>query len=89
MQVGAHLAHPHPCLQRRKRSPGHPEVSASSGSLLQSGHRLPLQAQGSDEGQVPAAPPRTHGVTEGLWANWASEQRDRPSEEFAGSRESW
>lgn len=83
MQVGAHLAHPHPCLQRRKRSPEHPEVSASSGSLLQSGRRLPLQ------GQVPAAPPRTRGVTEGLWANWAGEQRDRPSEEFAGSRESW
>ena len=47
---------------------------------------LPLQAQGSDEGRVPAAVARTRRVTEGLWANWEGEQRDQPSKEFGGSR---
>ena len=38
MQVGAQLAHPHLCLQRRKLSLEHTEkVSVSSGILLQSG----------------------------------------------------
>lgn len=87
MQVGAHLAHPHPCLQRRKLSwDTLRRFPRAQESFSRAGPRLPLQAQGSDEGRVLAALPRTHGVTEGLWANWQGEQRDQPSKEFGGSR---